>query len=388
VAPPRTRLSPVPPPPSIGVEAELLAALGDRLAPHARLLPFRTRQELLALPERGLRALVVRTEVRVDAEVHERYQALEAVFTASAGRDHLACLPGVQVFDARGGNADGVADWVVHAVLGLDPASRRDNGPASRRDDGAGLSRGEALRVGVLGCGATGDATRKRLESLGFSVATVDPPRARREPAFVSAPEEALYDCDVLTLHVPLDRGPGPDRTLDWLDATRIAQWRRPFHLLNASRGEVVVEGAVLDALESGRILSVQADVFRHEPRPDPAYLRACALATPHVAGRSDDGRQGLQQRTLTQVATWLGVAPSPLPDLPTLTIPCPSAAAIPAFLERLTGFRALDQALKTDPSAFQALRATHRRRDWGHVRLQGGEEEAHNRLISLGFTE
>jgi hypothetical protein len=224
---------------------------------------------------------------------------------------------------------------------------------------------------------------------LGYSVVQVDPPRARRDPLFHSDPPDALRDCDVLTLHVPLDATEGPDRTLDWLDARRIAGWRRPFVLLNAARGPVVDQAAVVGALKNGMITSVCADVFRDEPTPAPAYVRACALATPHVAGRSRDGRRGLQQRTLAAFSGWARLAIAPLPDLDWEDARFhgddgPNGEALPAFLERITGFAALDAALKADPRAFRSLRAVHARRDWRRIRVPDGPRAAS--MARLGF--
>jgi len=355
--------------PSIALDHELADAFGDRLPPLARLHVVRSRADLEALDDSTLAALVIRTDQRVDAALCARFPALRVVLTASAGRDHVGDLGALPVLDARGGNAPGVADWVVYALVDA-------FGPL-----------GPYPCVGVLGCGATGSAVLDRLAALGVRTIACDPPRARRDPAFTSAPPEALGDADLLTLHVPLTPRGQPDATEAWLDEARLTTWRHPLHVLNASRGDVLDEAALRRVLAIGAVTSYRADVFQGEPRPDPATLAAARLVTPHVAGRSDDGRRGLQQRTLAALAAHFGWQVEPLPDLPPLEVEAPaSVAAIPAWLDDLTGFGAADRAIRADPEAFRQLRATHARRDWRHVWVRGGDPATRARLRALGF--
>lgn|GEM_PF-1804727 len=349
------------------IDHELAEAFGSSLEPFADLAVVRSTHDVEAADPTGVQAIVVRTDQKIRPAVAARFRQLEAVFTASAGRDHVGDV-GVPVVDARGGNAAGVADWVVLALLrqvGFD---------------------GLRPRVGVLGCGETGGRVLTRLRALGFPTIAVDPPRQRRDPTFLSAPVEALQECDVLTLHVPLTPRGLPFATEGWLDAARLAAWRRPVHVLSAARGEVVDEAAVLEGLASGRVASFSADVFLHEPRPRERTIAATRLATPHVAGRSDDGRRGLQQRTLHALSRHFGWNPAYLPDLP------PEVAAAPAFddllpwLDAQVGFGALDAALRADTDAFATLRSHHRRRDLAALRLEGGSEAVHRAAALIGL--
>ncbi len=351
------------------LDHELAAAFGDRLAPFAEVAVVRTTADVAAVDPAGVRALAIRTDQKIDRALAARFPELEAIVTASAGRDHVGEV-GVPVYDARGGNADGVADWVVLALA-------------------AQFGLGGALpTVGVLGCGETGGRVLARLAALGVPTVAVDPPRARREPSFVSAPIEALYACDVLTLHVPFTRRGQPDATEGWLDGARLAAWPRPVHVLSAARGEVIDEDALLAASGAGRVASYRADVFCREPRPRASTLAAARLVTPHVAGRSDDGRRGLQQRTLATLARVFGFAQEPLPDLAPVGLPAPgSAAEVLGWLDAVTGFGRLDAALRADAGSFGQLRAAHRRRDLRALSVSGGSEGVRRRLRSLGVS-
>ena len=356
------------PTPTLIIDAELASSLRHALQPHARLLAVQTTRDIQAMDVARVDALVLRTTQRVGPELSRRWPMLRAVITASAGRDHVEMPPGLPVLDGRGGDADGVADWVVWVLLTR-----------------YGLH-GARPRVGLLGVGATGSRVQARLTRLGFEVVTVDPPRARREYDFPSAPVEALYDCDVLSLHVPLTPHGWPDATAGWLDEARLRAWRgRPF-IVNAARGEIVDEAALGDALAAGRVSGYAADVFTGEPRPTPALLSAATHVTPHIAGRSDDGRHELHRIALEQLGELFGWELSPLPRPPELELPCPWHRGILPFLDRCAGFGAAEASLRAAPDNFATLRAAHRRRDWGRIRLLGGDDEARAQLARVGF--
>ncbi len=353
---------------SLAIDAELHEVFGARLAPFATLHVIATREDIEAIADPTLRAMILRTEQRIDPALCARFPALELIATASAGTDHIDAPKGVRVLDAGGANADGVADWVVMALLrryGLD---------------------GERPAVGILGCGETGGRVRQRLGALGFPTQVVDPPRARWDPSFESATLASLYETEVLTLHVPLNPRGHDDATESWLDAERIAAWGRPFHLLNASRGPVVDEGAALAGLTSGALLSWGADVLRNETAPDAALLEALSVVTPHIAGRSDDGRYRLQQKCLAGVAEALGLPVEPMADLPPLPMPCPPPQRVWDFLDTLSGFSTAEARLRAAPETFKALRHAHRRRDLGAMKTMGGSSELRTILAAIGL--
>lgn len=354
---------------ALAIDAELHAIFGARLAPHAELHVVETGADLRHLAAPKLRGMILRTEQRVDPALCARFPELEVIATASAGTDHIDAPPGIQVLDAGGGNADGVADWVVLSLL-------RRFGFEGRRP-----------RVGLLGCGNTGSRVAGRLRTLGFPLILVDPPRARRDSSFTSAPLDALFDAEVLSFHVPLNPRGSEDQTEAWLDAERISAWRRPFHLLNAARGPVVDEAAALEALDSGALASWSADVLANERDPDPSLLAALALVTPHIAGRSDDGRLGLQQRCLQAVTQAFGLDVEPLEDLPVLARPCPAPEEVWPFLDKLSGLPGIDARLRAAPKTYKTLRHAHRRRDLRAVKILGGSPELRALLATIGLS-
>jgi erythronate-4-phosphate dehydrogenase len=138
-------------------------------------------------------------------------------------------------------------------------------------------------------------------------------------------------DCDFITLHVPLEKG-GPDPTWRMVDADFLARMRPEAALLNSSRGAVVDNGALLAALRAGPSTQLRAsrpgaavlDVWEGEPRIRPALLAEAALATPHIAGYSFDGKVAGTEMIYRAACAFLGRKPdwSPARCMPPPLIP------------------------------------------------------------------
>jgi erythronate-4-phosphate dehydrogenase len=144
--------------------------------------------------------------------------------------------------------------------------------------------------VGIIGAGHVGTQVANRLRALGMHVLLCDPPleHAGDQRAFVSY-EKALA-CDVVTLHTPLI-SEGQYKTYHLLDKQRLQAIREDQLLINAARGEVVDNEALLALFESGQQLQVVLDVWENEPDIEFRLLPYLALATAHIAGHSIEGK-------------------------------------------------------------------------------------------------
>ena len=137
-----------------------------------------------------------------------------------------------------------------------------------------------------------------------------DPPLADAgEPDLVSL-DEALAQ-DVVCLHVPLTRE-GPYPTFRFIGRRELARMRTDSLLINASRGDVVDGEPLLDELRPGR-LHAALDVWPGEPRINPDLLRATTVATPHVAGYSDDGKYNGTRMVYEAFCASAGLEPRPM---------------------------------------------------------------------------
>jgi D-3-phosphoglycerate dehydrogenase len=200
--------------------------------------------------------------------------------------DHRAAAEfEIAVANAAGYNRDAVADWTVMAILNL--VRRGSWGDRGMRVGGwpkpemMGHELG-ALTVGIVGLGNVGTALATRLLAFGSRVLYSD----IVEKSFAGverAPfEDLLERADVVCVHVPLDQ-----ETHHLIDAGVLTRMRKGTFLVNASRGPVVDEKALVAALESGHLGGAGLDVFEQEPTPAGNPLRRMenVFFSPHVGG-------------------------------------------------------------------------------------------------------
>ena len=145
--------------------------------------------------------------------------------------------------------------------------------------------------VGLIGCGFVGQDIVKLLAPFECRILAND---IRDYPDFYRAHrvtpvplDRLLGESDVVSLHVPLDRS-----TKGMIGAAELARMRKGACLINAARGGLVDEGALLDALESGHLAGAACDVFTIEPDANPKLLAHPAfLGTPHIGGSTQEAQ-------------------------------------------------------------------------------------------------
>ena len=214
-------------------------------------------------------ALLVRTRTRCDAALLDS-SVVRFVATATIGTDHIdrdyCDSHGITVASAPGCNAAAVAQYVRVALHTLS------------------LDRPGAT-LGVIGVGHVGKLVAEAGQCLGMRVLLNDPPRAAAEgPAGFTPLPELLAQSDVVTLHIPL----WPENR-DFADAAFFAALKPGASFINASRGEVVYEAALLAARP--KLDKLVIDVWKNEPNINRDLLAAADIATPHIAGYSIQGK-------------------------------------------------------------------------------------------------
>ena len=275
--------------------------------------------------------LLLRSQTRIDAALLGEAQP-RFVGTGTAGVDHVdtAFLAGrgIPFAHAPGCNADPVADWVMVATAQAVLAG----------------ALAEGARFAVVGGGAVGGRVAKRLAALGFEVGIYDPPRQAQglplaAPAWSRA---AVLAADAITFHVPAIKD-GAHATVPWLSAEELLALPPGRVLLNAGRGGVVPDGALLMALQRGTGHWVALDVFEAEPAPPLALLEAVALATPHIAGHSDEGKLRGTAMLYEALCETLGCSRE---DHYAAALAPPPVARIVPGTTRHAGWKALAEAL------------------------------------------
>lgn len=287
-------------------------------------------------------ALLVRSMTRVGAQELQRLPRLAALATLSSGLDHLdvdlLAQRGVRVCSGHGGNARAVADWV-------DWAAQRLLGDLHGR---------KAL---VVGAGAVGTEVVARLQQRGARVWTCDPPRARREPGFVSSDLAVVPPCELVTLHVPLSDGADATRNL-W---NHQQMTRHPGAvLLQASRGGVLHEEAAQQARELGLLAGLAVDTWVGEPAISPILLGHTELATPHIAGHSIAGKLDVARRAMQQLRSRFGLEGEL--NFGAAVAQEEARHGGEPFLAIADQLDRVAQALRRSPEAFEQLRHRHKR--------------------------
>jgi phosphoglycerate dehydrogenase-like enzyme len=211
---------------------------------------------------------------------------------------------GIIVTNTPGANAAAVAELAIALILGsLRPiaaamaATRAGGWP---RLPGFSL---EGRTVGLVGLGAIGRAVAKRLAGFNCRVVAYD-------PALTKAPEplagvctllplpELLAQSDIVSLHLP-----ALESTARMVNADFLAAMKEGSFLINTSRGELVDEGALLAALQSGHLAGAALDAFQQEPpgADNPLVALSNVIATPHMGAHTDGATSAMGRMALEE---------------------------------------------------------------------------------------
>jgi D-3-phosphoglycerate dehydrogenase / 2-oxoglutarate reductase len=203
--------------------------------------------------------------------------------------DRAAAEFGIAVANAAGYNRDAVADWTVMTILNL--IRRGSWGDRRVRDGGwpkpemMGHELG-ALTVGIVGLGNVGSALATRLLAFGSRVLYADVVEKSFAGVERVSFENLLERANVVCVHVPLNT-----ETHHLIDDKALRRMQKGAYLINASRGPVVDEQALVTALASGHLAGAGLDVFEQEPTPPDNPLRRMenVFLSPHVGGATSE---------------------------------------------------------------------------------------------------
>lgn len=237
-------------------------------------------------------AMIIRTRTKCNAELLEGTK-VTMIATATIGTDHIDLdycrSKGIEVHNAEGCNAGGVLQYVFSALYGV--AARK----AIKLDD---------VTMGIVGVGHVGSLVEKMARYLGFKVLLCDPPRAEAEgdEKFCSL-DYLLANSQIVTLHVPLN-----ETTRNMADESFFAMMPTGSIFINASRGEVVDEDALMMALP--KFGAVVIDTWKNEPDINEELLELVDIATPHIAGYSYQGKLNGTAASVQAVAKHFDIKP------------------------------------------------------------------------------
>lgn len=234
-------------------------------------------------------ALIIRTRTKCNADLLDGSK-VRIIATATIGTDHIdmdyCARRYIRVYNAEGCNAGGVMQYVFSALYGV--AARK----AIKLDN---------ANFGIIGVGHVGSCVEKMARYLGFNVLLCDPPRAQAEgeEGFCSL-DYLLANSQVVTMHTPLDE---TTRNMAGHGFFQLMQQGAIF--INASRGEVVDEEALIEAMP--KLGGVIIDTWNNEPDVNRELIEKVDVATPHIAGYSYQGKQNGTASAVQAVARFFG---------------------------------------------------------------------------------
>lgn len=367
--------------------------LVDENMPYARELFSRTGS-VVAVPGRPIPqaeldeadGLMVRSVTKVNAALLAG-KPVKFVGTATAGTDHIdedfLKAQGIGFSAAPGCNAIAVVEYVFSSLLLL---AERDGFALQERT------------VGIIGVGNVGSRLQARLEALGIRTLLCDPPRADRGDEGDFLPLASLVaEADILTFHTPLFKQ-GEYKTLHLADEALLMALKPGTILINACRGPVVDNAALLKVLGQRQDLSVVLDVWEPEPDLSLPLLEKVDIATAHIAGYTLEGKA----RGTTQVfEAWTRFLGQPQQIALDTLLPSPEFGRITLHgeldqptLKRLVHLvydvrrdDALLRKAAAIPGEFDRLRKNYlERREWSSLLVQCDSEQASALLLKLGF--
>jgi len=253
------------------------------------------------------------------ALIAEAGERLQLIANYGAGVNHIA-LPAARARNILVTNTPGVltedtADMTMALIVSV-PRRLAEGEKLVRSGQWTGWSPSNMLghriggkALGIIGMGRIGQAVARRARAFGLSIHYHN---RHRLPEVLEAQiaatwhadlDEMLAAIDILTIHTPLNVD-----SHNLVDRRRIGLLRRHVYLINASRGGIVDEEALVEALEQGRLAGAGLDVWAFEPRIDPRLLALPnVVMTPHMGSATFEGRIATGERVIANIRMWVG---------------------------------------------------------------------------------
>lgn len=333
-------------------------------------------------------ALIIRTRTICNEKLLAGTN-VKFIATATIGFDHIDtdyCKKNnISWTNAPGCNAGSVMQWFMAALLYYANQNKIDLTSRS---------------LGIVGVGNVGSKILKFAENIGMRVFLNDPPKVEKEGicGFLSM-DSILRECDIVTFHVPLETI-GKYPTLRIANEVFFNRITKGSVIINSSRGEVVDENALNAALKAGKISGAIMDVWENEPAINKISLENAAIATPHIAGYSLDGKANGTAMSVAAISKFFNIPlvdwypdEIPAPENCTITIDAKKRSYQSVLTEAVLGTYDIindDKALRNNLESFEKLRGNYpMRREFcvWKLLLKNDNRNYKARLEKLGFS-
>jgi D-3-phosphoglycerate dehydrogenase / 2-oxoglutarate reductase len=259
--------------------------------------------------------ILIRSATRLTADLIARADNLRVIGRAGIGVDNVdveaATKRGIIVANAPQSNIVAAAEHTVALMLALARNIPQAHGSLTagrwERSRFGGVEVYEKT-LGILGFGRIGQLVAARAQGFGMRVLAYDPyvsaERFRELGVERAGSSEDVYaQADFITVHLPKT-----DETRGWLDAAAFAQMRDGVRIVNCARGELIVDAALKDALDSGKVAGAALDVFPSEPITDYPLFEGYpnVVVTPHLGASTTEAQDRAGVQTAEQVVAAL----------------------------------------------------------------------------------
>ena len=272
--------------------------------------PFRPDKEIL----RRADFLLIRSRTRIDADLLEMAPQLKSIVSATSGYDHIdlsSCrLKDLRVFYTPDANAQSAAEHTLLLILGTLRKSGLFLHAMKNRQWKDQCPYGQTLEsktLGVIGLGRVGSRVAKWCKDLGAKIVAYDPYQSdesfRKLSIERSGLTEVFAQSDILSLHTPLTK-----KTRHIINRQTLELVPHGVILVNAARGPLVDEGALIAALESGQVRAAGLDVYEHEPLAESSRLRQFpqAFLSPHIGAYTQEAFQASSSEAIECLSSFI----------------------------------------------------------------------------------
>lgn len=258
--------------------------------------------------------LVIRSGTKVTGDVIARAERLRVIGRAGIGVDNVdvsaATARGIAVLNTPEGNNVTTAEHAIALLVSL--ARHIPQATASMKAGHWEKNKFTGLELfnrtlGVIGIGNIGKIVAQRAQGLGMRVVAYDPHivpdvAAKLDVELLSL-DDLLARSDVITIHVPKTK-----ETAGLLGADAFSKVKRGVLVVNAARGGIVSEAALLEALEDGRVGGAALDVFEKEPveKDHPLVRHEKVICTPHLGASTEQAQVNVAIAIAEQVRDFL----------------------------------------------------------------------------------
>ena len=239
--------------------------------------------------------IVIRSRFKIDKKFIDAAKKLKFIARAGSGLENIdikyAEQKKIKCINAAEGNKQAVAEHALALILNLFNKINQANNELKSgkwlREENRGIEL-SGKKIGIIGFGNTGSSFVNLLKNFNLELLVYD--KYKKNYEYKSSLKEIFEKAEILSLHVPLN-----DETKKYIDKSFINKMKKPFYLINTSRGQCVDTKALIRGIKENKVKGACLDVFEHEKTSfeklkrnrDLTFLLNSnkTILTPHIAG-------------------------------------------------------------------------------------------------------